>query len=63
VEPRLSQLKRAFELAQSGRCATVAEIKRALRKEGYHDDQIEGRMLFGQLNSLMKKSTREASPR
>jgi hypothetical protein len=56
VENRISQLERAFELARSGRCATVADIKRKLREEGYQDDQVEGPLLFGQLNSLMRKS-------
>jgi hypothetical protein len=64
LDTRLSQLERAFELARSGRCATVAEIKRKLREEGYLDDQVEGRLLFSQLNSLMKKSaqTQESRP-
>ena len=56
---RMSQLERAFELAASGRCATVADIKRKLREEGYMDDQVEGPQLFGQLNSLMKKTNRQ----
>jgi hypothetical protein len=59
VENRLSQLERAFELAKSGRCTTVADIKRKLREEGYLDDQVEGRLLFSQLNALMKQSARE----
>ncbi len=58
MDTRLSQLERAFELARSGHFATVAEIKRKLREEGYMDDQVEGPQLFGQLNSLMKKSAR-----
>ncbi|HML28024.1 MAG TPA: hypothetical protein PKE16_04145 [Hyphomicrobium sp.] len=60
MDSRLTQLERAFELASSGRCTTVAEIKRKLREEGYMDDQVEGPLLFGQLNSLMKKSNRES---
>lgn len=56
MDSRVSQLERAFELASSGRCATVADIKRKLREEGYMDDQVEGPSLFSQLNSLMKKS-------
>lgn len=59
VDNRISQLERAFELANSGSCATVAEIKRKLREEGYMDDQVEGPLLFGQLNTLMKKSIRQ----
>lgn len=57
---RMSQLERAFELASSGRCATVADIKRKLREEGYRDDQVEGPSLFSQLNSLMKKTNRQS---
>lgn len=60
MDPRISQLERAFELARSGRFSTVAEIKRKLREEGYMDDQVEGPLLFGQLNSLMKKAARES---
>jgi hypothetical protein len=56
VEIRVSQLERAFELARSGRCTSVADIKRKLREEGYQDDQVEGPLLFGQLNALMRKS-------
>ncbi len=60
MQIRVSQLERAFELARSGRCTTVADIKRRLREEGYQDDQVEGPLLFGQLNSLMKKSASNA---
>jgi hypothetical protein len=56
----MSQLERAFELASSGRCATIADIKRKLREEGYMDDQVEGPLLFSQLNSLMKKTHRQS---
>jgi len=61
VDSRISQLERAFELASSGRCASVADIKRKLREEGYMDDQVEGPSLFSQLNTLMKKSNGHAS--
>lgn len=60
MDVRVSQLERAFQLAQSGRCTTVADIKRKLREEGYQDDQVEGPLLFGQLNSLMKKSASQS---
>lgn len=59
MDSRISQLERAFELAGSGRCSTVADIKRKLREEGYMDDQVEGPQLFNQLNSLMKKTMRQ----
>jgi hypothetical protein len=56
-------LERAFELARSGRCATVADIKRRLREEGYRDDQVEGPLLFGQLNKLIKGSAEQPRSR
>ena len=62
MDSRISQLERAFELAGSGRCSTVADIKRKLREEGYMDDQVEGPQLFNQLNSLMKKTMRQQQP-
>lgn len=61
MEIRVSQLERAFELARSGRCTSVADIKRKLRDEGYQDDQVEGPLLFSQLNSLMRTSVSESA--
>jgi hypothetical protein len=36
---------RAFELAHSGVCRTIYEIRRQLKIEGYNYDLIEGRTL------------------
>jgi hypothetical protein len=49
-------LERAFELARSGRFTSVAELKRALRNEGYWADQISGSVLSAQLKDLIAKS-------
>ena len=42
----LIALERAFELANSGSCESVADIKKALKTEGYSDQQITGRFCF-----------------
>ena len=56
---RMTCLERAFELARSGRVATVTELIRLLRREGYFTDQIEGPILLRQLQDL----TRAARPK
>ena len=50
----ITALERAFELATSGGCLTVAEIKRRLEDEGYSIAQITGRVLGKQLDALIK---------
>jgi hypothetical protein len=53
MDTRLTSLERAFELAKSGQCATVDQIKRQLKAEGLSAGQVEGRMLIKQLRELM----------
>lgn len=50
----LTALERAFQLASSGTCATVSEIKQKLKSEGYGLSQIEGSALLKQLRTLIK---------
>ena len=47
-------LERAFEMAQSGRFATVTEIRHALAAEGYGVTQLMGRTLRRQLVSVIQ---------
>jgi hypothetical protein len=47
-------LERAFELARSGRYATVELIKKQLHKEGYEHRQVLGPALSAQLRSLIR---------
>jgi hypothetical protein len=51
-------MERAFELARSGECAGLSEIKRALILEGYEGVQshISGPTLMKQLTGLCDKS-------
>ena len=51
---RPSVLERAFQLAKSGRCLSMADIRRVLRAEGYADYQLEGRAIVDQLVAMMR---------
>ena len=48
----LSPLERAFQLARSGACRTVSEIRQRLKSEGLDARQIEGPALTRQLRLL-----------
>lgn len=56
--------ERAFELARSGACASVGDIRSALKGEGYATTQLEGRTLSRQLGALIRDSraTGDAEP-
>jgi len=56
MEKDLTALERAFELASSGACESVAEIKKALKSEGYAIQQITGRALGKQLTELIQRA-------
>ncbi len=49
----VTSLERAFQLAKSGKCQTVNDVKQKMRLEGYEQDQVMGRQLMGQLSSLI----------
>jgi len=49
-------LERAFELAESGKAASIADIRRTLTSEGYSPDQVDGYALLAQLRALLKKA-------
>jgi hypothetical protein len=40
MEFRPNTIERAYQLAQSGECSTIEEIKAVLRKEGYSASQL-----------------------
>jgi hypothetical protein len=50
----VTTLERAFQLARSGQVSGLAEIVKALRREGYSPDQRQGRALRRQLADLIK---------
>jgi hypothetical protein len=49
-----SALERAFQLARSGEYASVEDIKRRLKAEGYTSEQITGSSLSKQLRALIQ---------
>ncbi|WP_160297763.1 DUF116 domain-containing protein [Devosia chinhatensis] len=49
----MTPIERAFELARSGKCRTLTEIKSALKSEGYELATVTGGTLAKQLRGLM----------
>ena len=49
-------LERAFELARSGECGGISDIKAALKAEGFSGTQISGPSLTRQLRELCAAS-------
>ncbi len=56
ASPNISVIERAFQLARSGRCSAVQDIRYRLKIEGYSDAQVTGMILLRQLKALMKAS-------
>jgi len=50
---RPCQLERAFELARSGQCQSVDDIKKKLLYEGLGTEQIDGPVLRRQLRDAI----------
>ena len=53
MDPRTTELERAFQLAKSGECRTVDEIRKKLSQEGYYATQVTGRGLLRQLQGII----------
>ena len=54
---KVGAVERAFELAKSGDCASVKDIRKRLLAEGYSPRQIEGKTLIKQLRSLLRAAS------
>ena len=52
MDHRPTPLERAFDLARSGTCSGVEDIRKQLRKEGYSVLTLEGPSLLRQLREL-----------
>jgi hypothetical protein len=59
VDPNKTTIERAFELARSGECKTINEIRSRLKAEGYNQNLIEGRTLLLQLRTIMAEASRK----
>ncbi len=55
---RPTTLERAYQLAMSGDCPTVADIKVRLRKEGYEGNHLVGPTLLADLRRLCAEARR-----
>jgi hypothetical protein len=51
ISPSIAE--RAYQLAQSGDCATVTDIKAQLKREGYWD--VTGHLHGASINSSLRK--------
>ena len=60
MDHRVTALERAFQVAKSGKCSSVADLKKQLHAEGYSIAQITGRTLVKQLEVLIKMARRHA---
>ena len=59
-EGKPGTIERAFELAKSGACFQVSDIRARLTAEGYSPRQIEGPSLLKQLRALLREARRTA---
>ena len=50
----MTALERAFQMARSGKYASVAEIKKQLNNEGLSVKQVTGTVLLRQLKELIR---------
>ena len=58
---RMTILERAYQLARSGACANVGEIKKRLKAERYDrvDDHLSGKLIIATLKRLCFSADRE----
>lgn len=54
MDHTITAVERAFQLAKSGRCTSVDDLRRRLRAEGYAANQITGPALSKQLATFIK---------
>jgi hypothetical protein len=54
MDPNITALERAFQLAKSGAFTSVHAIKQQLSAEGFAAAQVTGKTLAKQLNALIK---------
>jgi hypothetical protein len=63
MDPKVSALERAFQLAGSGQVATIDEIKKRLKLEGYDHQFVNGGpVLAAQLRDRIKAARRRRDP-
>jgi len=58
-----TELERAFQLAKSGRCGSLDDIRNQLRSEGYSTAYITGKGLVTQLRALIETARAPRGPK
>lgn len=56
MDPNITALERAFQLARSGDYESVEGLKRQLSTEGYSASQVTGATLTKQLAALIREA-------
>jgi hypothetical protein len=56
MDPNTTALERAFQLAKSGRCISIEDIRQQLKSEGYPTEHITGKGLTRQLKELIRSA-------
>jgi hypothetical protein len=64
MDPKVSALERAFQLARSGQVANIDDIKKQLKLEGYEVSAAAyvGLSIRSQLRALIKAARSAAEP-
>jgi hypothetical protein len=58
MDPKVSALERAFQLARSGQAASIDDIKKRLKREGYEEKAVDGGpSLAAQLRKLISEAS------
>ena len=63
MDNKRTALERAFDLAKSGACTSVTDLKHCLKLEGHSMASIEGPSLHKQLRELILKAQGLAMPK
>jgi hypothetical protein len=61
MQPHVTSLERAFQVAKSGNAASMDDIRRLLKNEGYPVDCLDGPSLRRQLTTLMTDAKARAA--
>jgi hypothetical protein len=56
MDPNTTALERAFQLAKSGRCISIEDIRQQLKSEGYSAEHVTGKGLTRQLKELIRSA-------
>jgi len=59
MDQRPTTLERAFQLAKSGTCVSVPDLRKQLKAEGYSINQVTGPTLNKQLVALIQSARQQ----